>query len=109
MAIASSFPESASTRPASRRRSAAIAIALLAVLFGTSAGSTLAIAGIHAYQSTLSPLVERSGVRCRFTVSCSHYAEVVIARDGLLAGGWKTLKRVARCGPWTPAGTRDDP
>jgi uncharacterized protein len=69
----------------------------------------LALAGIRAYQHTLSPLAARAGLRCRFAPTCSRYAEVVIARDGIVRGGWKALKRVARCGPWTPMGTRDDP
>lgn len=86
-----------------------MAIALLVVLSSTNAGAKLAIAGIHAYQSTVSPLVAHTGVRCRFTLSCSHYAEAVIDRDGVLVGGWKTAKRLTRCGPWTPLGTRDDP
>lgn len=68
-----------------------------------------AIAGIHGYQQTLAPLAERAGIRCRFSPSCSRYAEVVVARDGAVRGGWLVLKRVARCGPWTPAGTRDNP
>ena len=69
----------------------------------------IAIAGIHAYQHTLSPLAARVGVRCRFTPSCSRYAEVVIARDGVVRGGWKAVRRIARCGPWTTAGTVDEP
>jgi uncharacterized protein len=60
-----------------------------------------AIGGIHAYQHTLAPIVAHVGVRCRFTPSCSHYGEAAIARDGLIRGGWKTVKRIARCGPWT--------
>ncbi len=69
----------------------------------------LALAGIRGYQAALSPLVARAGLRCRFTLSCSRYAEVVIARDGIVRGGLKAVGRIARCGPWTPAGTRDDP
>ena len=69
----------------------------------------IALAGIRAYQRALSPLAARVGLRCRFTPTCSRYAEVVIARDGIVRGGWKALKRVARCGPWTQMGTRDDP
>ena len=65
--------------------------------------------GIHAYQRTLSPLAARVGVRCRFTPSCSRYAEIVIARDGVVRGGWKAVRRIARCGPWTPTGTVDEP
>jgi putative membrane protein insertion efficiency factor len=72
-------------------------------------GRRLAIGAIHAYQRTLSPLAERAGAVCRFSPSCSHYAELAIARDGLAAGGWKTLKRVASCNPWTKMGTVDQP
>ena len=69
----------------------------------------LALAAIHGYQHTLSPVAARIGLRCRFTPTCSRYAETVIARDGVVRGGWKTARRIARCGPWTPAGTVDWP
>ena len=69
----------------------------------------LMLAGIHLYQATLSPRLGALGARCRFTPTCSRYAEAVIRRDGALAGGWKALSRLARCGPWTPAGTVDPP
>jgi putative membrane protein insertion efficiency factor len=68
-----------------------------------------AIQAIHVYQRTLAPATDRIGLRCRFTPSCSRYAENVIARDGVMRGGWLALKRIARCNPLTPAGTRDDP
>jgi uncharacterized protein len=81
------------------------------VLVGTMVlkAQPIAIAGIHAYQHTLSPLAARVGLRCRFTPSCSRFAEVVIAREGAMRGGWKTLNRIARCGPWTRPGTVDQP
>jgi putative membrane protein insertion efficiency factor len=66
-------------------------------------------AGIHVYQHTLSPLLPTFGIRCRFTPTCSRYADVAIARDGALKGSWRAVKRIARCGPWTPAGTVDEP
>ena len=69
----------------------------------------IALAGIHLYQRTLSPIVGRGGAICRFTPTCSSYAEKVIARDGFVRGGWRAVKRIARCGPWTPAGTKDLP
>jgi putative membrane protein insertion efficiency factor len=69
----------------------------------------VALAGIRGYQHFLAPLAADVGIRCRFTPSCSVYAETVVARDGVLVGGWKSLSRIARCGPWTPIGTRDDP
>jgi len=69
----------------------------------------LALAAIHTYQRTLSPLAAQAGLRCRFTPTCSRYAERVIVRDGLVRGGWRAIRRVARCGPWTPMGTSDAP
>ncbi|HSP92594.1 MAG TPA: membrane protein insertion efficiency factor YidD [Vicinamibacterales bacterium] len=68
-----------------------------------------AIAGIHVYQRTLSPALAGGGAMCRFTPTCSRYAETVIARDGIVRGGWSAVKRLARCGPWTPVGTKDEP
>ena len=72
-------------------------------------GQPLALESIHLYQRALAPGAARIGLRCRFTPTCSRYAETVIARDGVVRGGWLTLKRVARCTPWTPMGTRDEP
>jgi putative membrane protein insertion efficiency factor len=49
------------------------------------------------------------GAQCRFTPTCSNYAITVIERHGFLVGGWRTARRIARCGPWTPVGTVDVP
>jgi len=68
-----------------------------------------AIAGIHVYQATLARVYERMGLQCRFVPTCSHYGEECIRRFGAARGGWMALKRVLRCGPWTPAGTADPP
>ncbi|HEY2904380.1 MAG TPA: membrane protein insertion efficiency factor YidD [Vicinamibacterales bacterium] len=85
-------------------------VALLVACFaiGTNA-QPLALGSIHAYQRLLSPFADRVGARCRFTPTCSRYAEVVIARDGVMRGGWKALGRIVRCNPFTPMGTRDEP
>jgi len=69
----------------------------------------VAVTGIHVYQATLSRVFAMSGVTCRFDPTCSHYGEAVIERFGVAKGGWLALKRVLRCGPWTPAGTPDPP
>ncbi len=87
-------------------RGAALAIVTCAALFNAQ---PIALAGIHVYQHAISPLAARAGVRCRFTPTCSRYAEVAIERDGALRGGWRTVKRIARCNPWTAAGTIDLP
>ncbi len=65
------------------------------------------VGGIHLYQATLSPVYARMGVQCRFTPTCSHYGEACVREFGALRGGWLAMKRVLRCGPWTPLGTQD--
>ena len=69
----------------------------------------LALHSIHAYQRALAGPAARIGLRCRFTPTCSRYAEAAISSDGVLRGSWRAVKRVARCGPWTAAGTVDPP
>ena len=94
---------------------AAIAIVMIAIALdlrrvpSDQLTTRAAVGAIHVYQATLSPLYARMGVQCRFTVSCSHYGEAVIQRFGIVRGGAMAMKRVFRCGPWTPAGTVDMP
>jgi putative membrane protein insertion efficiency factor len=56
---------------------------------------------IRAYQLLLSPFL---GNHCRFTPSCSQYADEAIARHGALAGTWLAIKRIARCQPFCEGG-----
>jgi len=97
-----------------RRRAlilAAVAIVLVVADLSRAPGQQLsaraAIAGIHLYQATLSRAFAASGMACRFSPTCSHYAEACVRRFGLVRGGGMALARVIRCGPWTPAGTID--
>jgi putative membrane protein insertion efficiency factor len=84
---------------------------VVALLLVSPAGGarTLVLVAIHGYQRMVAPLESRAGIACRFTPTCSRYAEAVIARDGVIKGGWEALRRIARCGPWTARGTRDEP
>lgn len=97
------------------KRWAVLAAVLLLLAFDLSrpAGSQVtarALTGaIDLYQATLSPLMPRIGVQCRFRPSCSRYAEAAIHKHGALRGTAKAAWRIARCGPWTPAGTVDEP
>jgi putative membrane protein insertion efficiency factor len=94
-----------------------IALALLALLLvvdltrdpESQVSARLLLGGIQLYRATLSPLMPYLGVTCRFEPSCSRYGEVSIQRYGAVEGTWRTLARLARCGPWTPMGTPDPP
>ena len=98
-----------------KRLWAAIAIVMIAIALdlrrppSAQLATRAAVGAIHVYQATLAPLYARMGVQCRFTVTCSHYGEAVIQRFGIVRGGAMAMKRIFRCGPWTPAGTVDMP
>jgi putative membrane protein insertion efficiency factor len=63
---------------------------------GTGPGSRAALQLIHSYQhlrrGSISP--------CRFTPSCSSYAEEAISTHGLLRGARLAIWRVLRCNPF---------
>jgi putative membrane protein insertion efficiency factor len=88
----------------------ALALAVdLALPARVQPSSHLLLGAIRAYQLTLSRLMPAVGVRCRFTPTCSRYGEAVIRQDGTVVGLARAARRILRCGPWTPAGTVDDP
>lgn len=69
----------------------------------------LLIGGIHIYQGVFSGAFEWMGIECRFEPTCSRYAETSLKNLGLIAGTTASIKRLLRCGPWTPRGTFDPP
>jgi putative membrane protein insertion efficiency factor len=101
----------------SRRRWLGGALLLAALLVGFDLArppsrqwtAGLLLAAIDGYQATISPLLPRAGMRCRFTPTCSHYGEAAIRARGALAGSALAGWRILRCGPWTPYGTHDPP
>ncbi len=70
--------------------------------------ATAALAAIDQYRAHVSPHLH-GVVYCRFTPTCSAYGRESIRKYGLLRGGWRALRRIARCNPWTPMGTVDPP
>ena len=56
---------------------------------------------VEVYRHMISPLRPAS---CRFTPTCSQYAVDALTEYGLVRGGWMTMTRLARCGPWHPGG-----
>lgn len=102
--------------PIRRRRLKIAALVLLSLLTAdlfrapeNQLTARFLLGSIHLYQAALSPRMREIGVRCRFLPTCSHYAEGAIRKHGAWTGSWKALRRILRCGPWTPAGTIDPP
>ena len=56
---------------------------------------------IAFYRSFISPLTPPA---CRFTPTCSQYAQEAIRKYGPFRGGWLALKRILRCHPFGGSG-----
>jgi putative membrane protein insertion efficiency factor len=61
----------------------------------------LLLAAIRAYRLLLSPWW---GSHCRFSPTCSLFAQEAIERHGAARGGWMAAKRICRCHPWREGG-----
>ncbi|MGF1632498.1 MAG: membrane protein insertion efficiency factor YidD [Phycisphaerae bacterium] len=61
----------------------------------------LLISLVWCYRYTLGPFL---GGHCRFHPTCSQYAIDAVNLHGPLRGGWRALKRIARCHPWGGSG-----
>lgn len=56
---------------------------------------------IRFYRRWLSPMTPPS---CRFTPTCSAYAEEAVHEHGAGRGGWLALRRLLRCHPFGGSG-----
>lgn len=56
---------------------------------------------VTVYRGTLRPFI---GNQCRFEPTCSQYMLDAVAKYGPWRGGWRGLKRIARCHPWGGCG-----
>jgi uncharacterized protein len=59
------------------------------------------LALIRFYQIAISPIFPPS---CRFQPTCSQYGYEAISRYGIIKGGWMTVRRIARCHPFSRGG-----
>lgn len=99
-----------------KRRALLIAAAIVAVIavhdFAVPHGRGFAARGalfaIDEYRAHVSPRL-RGRVTCRFKPTCSAYGREAISKYGFGKGSLMTAWRIARCGPWTKAGTVDRP
>lgn len=56
----------------------------------------VAIKAIRAYRREVAPRLSRE---CVFDLTCSRYAELAIARNGVIRGSLETWQRLRRCRP----------
>jgi putative membrane protein insertion efficiency factor len=61
----------------------------------------LLIFAIRFYRACGAPLL---GPCCRFTPSCSAYAEEAMSKKGVFAGAWLALQRLCKCHPFRAGG-----
>ncbi len=66
-----------------------------------STGARALLGLIGFYRRGISPLL---GPRCRFTPTCSEYAQEAVQLHGAARGGWLTVVRIAKCAPWHRGG-----
>lgn len=67
-----------------------------------------AVCLIEEYRQHIAPHL-RGRIQCRFTPTCSAYGLSAVKKYGGVRGGWRAVKRIARCNPTTPMGTVDLP
>jgi putative membrane protein insertion efficiency factor len=59
------------------------------------------IGTLRLYKRFISPVLPPA---CRFAPTCSEYAAEAIEKHGILRGSTLAMRRIVRCGPWTPGG-----
>ena len=100
-----------------KRRRFTLAIALIVAMiaihdFAVPHGRGFAARGtiflIDEYRAH-TPIRVRRAFGCRFQPTCSAYGRAAISKHGFGKGSLKTVWRIAKCGPWTKAGTVDLP
>jgi uncharacterized protein len=52
---------------------------------------------ISIYRYLISPFL---GPNCRYTPTCSEYAQTAVMRFGVFKGGWIAIRRILSCHPW---------
>jgi putative membrane protein insertion efficiency factor len=64
--------------------------------------SSLLILSLRAYRVIFAPLKAMLGVQgcCRYTPTCSNYAEEAICSHGVCRGLGLSARRILRCHPW---------
>lgn len=63
----------------------------------SAGGARLLVGFIRLYRAAVAPLLPPA---CRYTPTCSRYAEEAVRRFGPGRGAWLAFRRLLRCHPW---------
>ncbi len=60
---------------------------------------------LRFYKKFISPVfVILFGHACRFTPTCSEYADEAVRKYGIVKGGFMSIKRIIKCNPFSKQG-----
>lgn len=59
---------------------------------------------IKCYQKWISPLLQKTGIHCKYYPSCSEYMRQAIEKYGSIKGTFLGIKRILRCNPFSKGG-----
>lgn len=59
---------------------------------------------IEFYQKYISKLISKFGYHCRYYPTCSEYTKQAIKKYGIVKGGFKGIKRILKCNPFSKGG-----
>ena len=65
------------------------------------AGKKAMLGMVRFYRGAISPYTPAA---CRFTPTCSAYAQEAIEKYGACKGGYLAARRILRCHPFNPGG-----
>jgi len=88
---------------------AIVSVLAFVVFVRTATAESATLRAIKFYRDHGSPAMQLIGVRCRFTPTCSRYAELAVKKYGVVRGLSKAGYRILRCNPLVEVGTVDYP
>ncbi len=59
---------------------------------------------IKIYKRTISPILDFSGIKCKYYPTCSEYMIQAIEKYGIVKGCFLGIKRILKCNPFTKGG-----
>jgi len=72
----------------------------------TQVAQQIVVGLLRLYRYLVSPIL---GAHCRFTPTCSVYAETAVMRYGIMRGGCLAIRRILKCHPFHEGGIDEVP